>query len=145
MRTRRTQILTILMLSIENPRPAGYMLTGNRSMFLSANGSLAWLYDCHLMRSTPHVKKQCYNKISILYKNAIFFVDLIIRQIYPDAQVRNCSDWIKSLFQFEMEDEKSCFTNTPTLEHRKRPAVFEPKDVTLVSRGAFGGAGDTRI
>ena len=42
----RTQILTILMLSMENPRPVGYMLTGNRSMFLSTDGSLAWLYHC---------------------------------------------------------------------------------------------------
>ena len=39
----RTQILTISMLSIENSRLAGYMLTGNRSMFPSTNGSLAWL------------------------------------------------------------------------------------------------------
>ena len=32
-----------------------------------------------------------------------------------------------------------------TLEHRKRPAVFGPKDVTPVSRRAFGGAGDAGI
>ena len=41
-----------------------------------------------------------------------------------------------------MEDENSWFTFTPTLEHRKRPAVFGPNDVTAVSRRAFGGAGD---
>ena len=29
-----------------------------------------------------------------------------------------------------MEDENSWFAITPTLEHRKRPAVFGPKDVT---------------
>ena len=40
----RTQILTILMLSLENPRLAGYMFTGNWSMFLETDGSLAWLY-----------------------------------------------------------------------------------------------------
>ena len=37
----RTQILTILLLSLGNPRQAGYMLTGNRSMFLETDGSLA--------------------------------------------------------------------------------------------------------
>ena len=141
----RTQILTILMLSMENPRLAGYMLTGNRSMFLSTDGSLAWLYHCTLMRSPPHVMNQCYDKIPIFYKNAIFFVDPITRQTYPDAQVQNCSDRIKNLFQFDMEDENSWFTITPTLEHRKRPAVFGPKDVTPVSRRAFGGAGDAGI
>ena len=41
-----------------------------------------------------------------------------------------------------MEDENSWFTFTPTLAHRIRPAVFGPKDVTPVSRKAFGGAGD---
>ena len=44
-----------------------------------------------------------------------------------------------------MEDEKSVFTFTPTLEHRKRPAVFGPKDVTPVSRRPFGGTGDAGI
>ena len=39
----RTQILTNLMLALENPRLAGYMLTGNRSMFLETDGSVAWL------------------------------------------------------------------------------------------------------
>ena len=44
-----------------------------------------------------------------------------------------------------MEDENSWFTTTHTLEHRKRPAVFGPKDVTAVSRRAFGGAGHAGI
>ena len=44
-----------------------------------------------------------------------------------------------------MEDENSWFTITTTLEHRKRPAVFGPKDVTPVSRRAFGGARDAGI
>ena len=43
----RTQILTILMLSLENPRLAGYMLTGNRSLFPDTDGSLAWCITAH--------------------------------------------------------------------------------------------------
>ena len=50
----RTQIHTILMLSRENPRLAGYMLTGNRSMFLETDGNLAWLYHCPLVHSQFH-------------------------------------------------------------------------------------------
>ena len=114
-------------------------------MFPSTDGSLAWLYHCSLMSSPPHVMNQCYDKNPIGYKNAIFFVDPITRRTYPDAQVQSCSDRIKNLFQFDMEDENSCFTSTPTHEHRKRPAVFGPKDVTPVSRRAFGGAGDAGI
>ena len=133
------------MLLMENPRLVGFMLTGNHSMFLKTDDSLAWLYHCPLMRSPRHVMNQCFDKIPILYKNAIFFVDPIRRQTYPDAQVENCSHWIKNLFRFDMEDENSRLTITPTLEHRKRPAVFGPKDVTPVSRRAFGGAGDAGI
>ena len=136
----RAQNLTILMLSMENPRLAGYMLTGNRSMFLSTDGSLAWFYQCPLMRSPPHVMNQCFDKVPMFYKNAIFFVNPITRQTYPDAQVQNFYDRIKNLFQFDMEDENSWFTITPTLGHRERPAVFGPKDVTPVSRRTFSGA-----
>ena len=46
---KQTQILTILMLSLENPRVAGYLITGNRSIFLETDGSLAWLYHCPLV------------------------------------------------------------------------------------------------
>ena len=35
----RTQYLTNLMLALENPRLAGYMLTGNRSMYLETDGA----------------------------------------------------------------------------------------------------------
>ena len=141
----RTIILTILMLSMENPRLTVYMLTGNRSFSLRTHGSLVWLYHCPLMRSPPLVMNQCSDKIPTFYKYAIFFVDPITRQTYPDAQVQNCTDWVENLSQFDMEDENSLFTITPTLEHRKRPAVFGTKDVTPVSRGAFGGAGDAGI
>ena len=59
----RTQILTNLMLALENPRLAGYMLTGNRSMFLETDGSLAWLYHCPMVHSPLHTMNQCYDRI----------------------------------------------------------------------------------
>ena len=58
---------------------------------------------------------------------------------------KNALTRLRKLFQFEKEDENSWFTITPTLEHRKRPAVFEPQDVTPVSRKIFGGARDAGI
>ena len=72
-----------------------------------------------LMRSPPHGMNQCYDKIPLFYKNAIFFVDPSTRQTYPDAPVQNCPDRIKNIFQFDMEDEKSWFTITTTLVQRK--------------------------
>ena len=92
---------------MENPRLAGYMLNGNRSMIFSTDGSLAWLDHYPLMRPPPHVMNQCYDKVPIFHKNATIFVDPITRQTYPNAQVQNCSDRIKNLFQFYMEGENS--------------------------------------
>ena len=89
-----------------------------------------------------HVINQCYDKSPSFSKNAIFFVDPITRETYPDAQVQNYCDRIMNLFQFGIEDENSWFTITITLEHRTRPAVFGTKDVTPVSRRVFGGAAD---
>ena len=40
----RTQMLRILMLAMQNTKPAGRMLTGNRSMLLDNDESVAWLY-----------------------------------------------------------------------------------------------------
>ena len=42
----RTQLLTILAMSVKNPQLAGFLLTGNRSNFLYVEGSTACLYDC---------------------------------------------------------------------------------------------------
>ena len=50
----RTQILTNLMLALENPRLVGDALTGNRSMFLGTDGGLAWLYRCRSTFSPTH-------------------------------------------------------------------------------------------
>ena len=42
----RTQMSIILMLAMQNTKLDVYMLTGNRSMFLDTDGSVAWLYHC---------------------------------------------------------------------------------------------------
>ena len=103
----RSQIFTILMLSLENPRLAGHMLTGNRSMFLETDGSLAWLYSCPLMRPDLHTLNQCYDKIPILYKGQIQLVDPITRQIFPDALPQKCSYPIKNLFHMDIDQKNS--------------------------------------
>ena len=83
----RTQFLTFLMLSLENPRLARYMLTGNRSMFLETEGSVAWLCHCPLRHSPLHAKNQCYDRIPILYEGRIQFVDPITRQTHQAANI----------------------------------------------------------
>ena len=60
----RTQMLTTLM---QNTRLAGYMLTGNRSMFLDTEGSIAWLYHRPKMLSPLRVLDNFYDQIPILF------------------------------------------------------------------------------
>ena len=138
----RTQILIILMLSLENPRLAGYMLFGNRSMFLETDGSLAWLYHCPLVYSPFQTMNQCYDRIPILYEGQIQFVDPITRQTHPAANIQNCTDRIKNLFRFDVDQEDSWNTLTPGIVHQDRPAVFGPKDVSPVAVHSFPGSQD---
>ena len=81
----RTQILTIMMLALQNTRLAGYMLTGNRSMFLDTDGAVGWLYHCPKKVSSLKVLEKCFDRISIFYNGRTMFVDPITRQIFPFA------------------------------------------------------------
>ena len=129
----RTQILTVLMLSLENPRLAGYKLTGNRSMSLETDGSLAWLYHCPLVHSPLHTVNHCYDRIPILYEGQIQFDYPITLQTHPAANIQNCTDRIKNLFQIDMDQKDSWYILTPGIVHQDRPSVFGPKDVTPVA------------
>ena len=138
----RTQILTNLMLALKNPRLAGYILTGNRSMFLETDGSLAWLNHCPMVHSPLHTMNQCYDRLPILYEGEIRFVDPITRQTYPDAVPQNCSDRIKNLFQLDMDQEDSWYTLTPGIVHQEKPAIFGPKQVTPMTAQTLTGSQD---
>ena len=94
----RTQILTILMLSLENLSLPAYMVTGNQSMFLKTDGSLAWLYHFPQVHSSLHTMKQCYDWNPILYGAQIQFVDPIKRQTHPAAKMQSCTPREKNLF-----------------------------------------------
>ena len=130
------------MLSFENPRLVGYMLFGNWSIFLETGGSLAWLYHCPLVHSRLHTMIQCYDRIPILYEGQIQFVDPMTRQTHPAANIQNCTDRIKFLFQFDMDQKDSWYTLTHGIVHQDRPAVFGPKDVSPLAVRSFPGYQD---
>ena len=141
----RIQTLTSLLLSLENPCLVRYMLTGNRSIFLETDGSLAWLYHSPLVHSPLHTMNQCYDWIPILYEGQIQFVDPITRQTHPAADLHNCTDRIKNFFQFDMDQEGSCYTLTPGIVHQDIPAVVGPKDVSPVAVHSFPGSQNARM
>ena len=132
----------MLKLSLENPRIEGYLLSGNRSMFLETDDSLAWLYYCPLVHSPFHTMNQCYDRIPIVYEGQIQFVDSITRQTHPAATLQNRTDRMKNLCQFDIDQEDSWNTITPGIVHQVRPAVFRLKDVSPGEVHSFLGSQD---
>ena len=126
----RIQIFTTLMLTLKNHGLVGYMLTGNRSMFLETERSVAWLYSSPQVRSPIHTFNQFYDKLPILYHGQIQFVDPIIRQIVPDVVPQNCLDSIKIFFQLDMGRKDSWYSLTHEITRRDRPTVFAPEDIS---------------
>ena len=61
----RTQLLTILAMSVKNTQLAGFLLTGNRSNFQYVEGSTAWLYDCPHFLSPLYKADKSFDRISI--------------------------------------------------------------------------------
>ena len=133
------------MIALENPRLVVYMLTGNWSMFLDADVSVAWLYHCPKVHSPLQNTNQCYVKIPILYRRQIHFVDPITRQTNGRATTQNCSDRIKNLFQLDMDQEDSWYILTPVIVHQDKPAIFGPQDISPFASHTFTGLQDAGI
>ena len=105
----RTQIFTILMLAMQNTRLAGYMLTGNRSMFLVTDGSVAWLYHCPKFLSPLRVLHKCCDRIPILFEQTTKFVDPITRQPYDFTSEIPCLGDYTNVFQLDLESDNSWY------------------------------------
>ena len=88
----RTQLLTILAMSVKNPHLAGFLLTGTRSNFLYVEGTTAWLYDCpHFISPLYKVDKR-FDTIPIHYRETIMYVDPITRHTFNYATPNECGN-----------------------------------------------------
>ena len=67
----RTQLLTILEMSVKNPQLAGFLSTQNRSNFLYVESSTAWIYECPHHLSPLYIAEQCYDKIPVNYLDTV--------------------------------------------------------------------------
>ena len=125
----RTQLLTILMLAMQNTRLAGYMLTGNRSMFLDTDGSVAWLYHCPKFLSPLRVLDKCYDRIPILFERTTNFVDPITRQTYDFASEIRCMGEYTNVFQLDLENDYSWCQVLPDPMPFNKPLLFKPTEL----------------
>ena len=101
------------MLAMRNTRLAGYMLTGNRSMFLDTDGTVVWLYHCTEFLSPLKVLDKCYDRIPILFERIAKFVDPIKRQTYYSASEIPCLGDYTNVFQIDLENDNSCYQLLP--------------------------------
>ena len=124
----RTQILTILMLAVENERLAGYMLTGNRSTFLEVDGATAWLFKCKKELAPLNLQNRCYDRIPIeTLDGKLKFVDPITRQLTNIAKVVECEEG--NYFQLDPEIRDSWFKIGPDLAKVTPPLEFTPRNL----------------
>ena len=72
-------------------------------MFLETNGNIAWLYHCPKLFSPLQVMDTCYDKLPVLYKNKVRFIDPVSRQTFTTAKQQPCNNKQKNLFQPDIE------------------------------------------
>ena len=94
---------------MQKTRLAGYMPTGNRSMFLDTDGSVAWLYHCPKFLWPLRVLDKCYDRIPILFERTTKFVDPITRQTYDFTSEIPCLGDYTNVLQLDLEIDNSWY------------------------------------
>ena len=125
----RTQILTIMMLALQNTRLAGYMLTGNRSMFLDTDGAVGWLYHCpkkfHLLK---------FSKNALIEYRSFTMGEQCLSTLLPAKLFLLPKKYIalvatKNAFQLDLDDKLSWYQLMPAPIPFKTPLMFAPHDI----------------
>ena len=135
----RTQLLTILAMSVKNPQLAGFLLTGTRSNFLYVEGSTAWLYDCPHFISPLYKADQSFNTIPIHSRETIMYVDPITRQTFNYAPPINCGNNPQNIIELDPDtDDGDFYVLTPDPLKREAPQLFKPTQIkTTITPNTF--------
>ena len=91
--TRNLRQLTLTQVQKNTPL-LGYILTGDRSIFVKQEGvNVMKMYKCAKKSSPLYVPqtRECYDKIPILFKNRVQYVHQLTRQTYLWAKKVPCS------------------------------------------------------
>ena len=135
----RTQLLTILAMSVNNPQLAGFLLTGSRINFLYAEGSTAWLYDCPHFISPLLKADKCFDRIPIHYRDTIRYVDPITRQTFNYATPIECGNNPQNIIELDPDTDDGDFNVlTPDPLKREEPQMFKPTQIkTTITPNTF--------
>ena len=126
----RSQLLTILTMSVQNPQLAGFLLTGNRSNFLYVEGSTAWLYDCPHFLSPLYKADRCFDRIPIHFKDTLMYVDPITRQTYDYATPITCDNYPRNIIELDPDSDDQDFyiLGPEPIKHKPR-LMFTPSQI----------------
>ena len=135
----RTQLLTILAMSVKNPQLAGFLLTGNRSNFLYVERSTAWLYDCPHFLSSLYKSDKCFDRIPIHYRETIMYVDSITRQFFNYATPIECGNNPQNIIEVDPDSNDGDFyVLTPEPLKREATQMFKSTQIkTTITPNTF--------
>ena len=135
----RTQLLTILAMSVKNPKLAGFHLTGNRSNFLYVEGSTAWLHDCPHFISLLYKADKCFDRIPIHYRETIMYVEPITRQTFKYVTPIESGNNPQNIFELDPDtDDGDFYVLTPDPLKREAPQMFKPTQIkTTITPNTF--------
>ena len=105
----KTQLLTILAMSVKNPQLAGFLLTGNCSNFLFVERSTAWLCDCPHFISPLYKADKCFDRNPIHYRETLMYVDPITRQTFNYATPIECGNNPKNVIELDPDTDDGDF------------------------------------
>ena len=111
-----------------SPKLVSFLLTNNRSLFLETNGNVAWLYHCPKFYLPLQVMDTCYDRIPVLYKNKVRFIDPVSRQTFTTAKQQPCNNKQKNLFQLDIKNDNSWIELTPNITQVTGPALLAPSN-----------------
>ena len=113
--TRNLRQLTLTQVQKNTPL-LGYILTGDRSIFVKQEGvNVMKMYKCAKKSSPLYVPqtRECYDKIPILYKNRVHYVHQLTRQTYLWAKKVPCSHSnFDQLISIDTEEKEIYYMNT---------------------------------
>ena len=131
----QNQLLTVLAISVQNPQPAGFLLTGNRSKFLNVDGSTAWLYDCPHFLSPLYKADRCFDRIPIHLKDTLMYVDPITRQTFDYATPIACDNDPKNIIELGPDsDDQDFYILGPEPIKLKPLLMFTPSQIKTTIR-----------
>ena len=138
--TRNLRQLTLTQVQKNTPL-LGYILTGDRSIFVKQEGvNVMKMYKCAKKSSPLYVPqtRECYDKITILYKNRVQYVHQLTRQTYLWAKKVPCSHSnFDQLISIDTEGASRSRLTPYPVKVETILNTISPEEIVLIESGIY--------